>query len=291
MINIAFLASSVTLPDSPNRRADYHEHDLQVETLSVPMRAAGMTLIPVDWADEDEDWSRFDAAIIGTTWDYWDRVDAFLDRLAHIEDVGTPLFNSSALVKWNGRKTYLRELEARGARTIPTLWLEKPDAVTISKAFGELGSDDIVLKRQVGAGAQDQFRLRRGDPLTDYPYDAMIQPFMSTIQSDGEYSFIMIDGELSHVVRKRPQPHDYRIQSLYGGIETRHNPTTEEADAAKAIISLLDEPPLYARVDMIRGEDGGMLLMELEMIEPYLYPEQADELGELVTKALQRRLR
>ena len=29
--------------------------------------------------------------------------------------------------------------------------------------------------------------------------------------------------------------------------------------------------PLYARVDLIRDRDGGLKLIELELIEPYLY--------------------
>ncbi|CAN0534430.1 unnamed protein product, partial [Scytosiphon promiscuus] len=60
---------------------------------------------------------------------------------------------------------------------------------------------------------------------------------------------------------------------------------------ALAILGLLDDSPLYARVDMLRHPDGSLLLMELELIEPYLYPEQGARLGGLIAKAVETRLK
>jgi hypothetical protein len=50
------------------------------------------------------------------------------------------------------------------------------------------------------------------------------------------------------------------------------------------------EPPLYARIDMVRGKDGRLRLMEAELIEPYLYPWQGPRLGDVMADALVRRL-
>ena len=47
---------------------------------------------------------------------------------------------------------------------------------------------------------------------------------------------------------------------------------------------------LYARIDMVRLPSGTLAVMEAELIEPYLYPEQADNLGELVARAVRARL-
>ena len=110
------------------------------------------------------------------------------------------------------------------------------------------------------------------------------------IEQEGEFSFIFIDGKLSHALIKRAAPGDYRIQSLYGGVETAIEPDASDSRDAHAIMETLDEVPLYARVDMLRGEDGRLLLMELEMIEPYLYPEQGPEFGERLAAALLGRL-
>jgi hypothetical protein len=41
---------------------------------------------------------------------------------------------------------------------------------------------------------------------------------------------------------------------------------------------------------MVRAPDGGLVVMELELIEPYLYPEQGPRMGELFAEALERRL-
>lgn len=289
-MKVVFLASEVTLPGSPTRRPDAFEHDYQVNAIKPELASRGAELFEASWNDPAVDWASFDAAIIGTTWDYWDHHEAFLATLEQIEAAGTPLFNSSETVRWNSRKTYLKDLKQRGALTIPTLWLNTPKADELAKVFDELNSDDVVIKRQVGAGAQGQLRVKRGETLSDYAYDAMIQPFLPTIQSEGEYSFIMIDGELSHCLVKRAKQGDYRIQSMYGGVETPVEPTPEDLKAARDVIATLDETPLYARVDMVRGDDGRLLLMELEMIEPYLYPEQGPKLGPLFAEALMKRL-
>ena len=41
---------------------------------------------------------------------------------------------------------------------------------------------------------------------------------------------------------------------------------------------------------MVRQPSGTLAVMEAELIEPYLYPEQADNLGELVARAVRARL-
>ncbi len=289
MKQIVYLACQSTLPGSPTRSGDAYEHDHMMEALTPAFSAENLCLTDVSWDDETVDWTNFDAVIIGTTWDYWDRLDEFLSKLSVIH-TQTPLFNPPDLVRWNIHKTYLRDLEARGAALIPTLWIDEMTDARAAAAFDTLGSDDLVFKRQIGAGAYDQHRLKRGQPLPKMPHKMMVQPFLDIIQNEGEFSFIFIDGSFSHALLKRAAPGDYRIQSLYGGTEEAISPSKTDLAAANAIISTLDSPPLYARVDMVRGHDGGLLLMELEMIEPYLYPLQGPELGERLAAALARRL-
>ena len=288
-MKIAYLASPVTLPGSPTRRPDAFEHDRMVDALSPPMAERGLELHALSWDDAEADWSDYAAVIIGTTWDYWDRETEFLSALEQIEQQ-TCLFNPSALVRWNSHKSYLRDLETRGARLISTLWLETATPNAIADAFDTLDTDDLVVKRQVGAGAAGQHRLKRGDPVPHMPHAMMVQPFLPAIQTEGELSFIFIDGALSHALIKRAAEGDYRIQSAYGGVETPITPSPEDSRAARAVLETLDEVPLYARVDMLRGADGGLDLMELELIEPYLYPLEGPNLGPLMADALAKRL-
>ena len=227
--------------------------------------------------------------IIGTTWDYWDQPDQFHRTLERIERQ-TRLFNPAPLVRWNSDKRYLQQLEAKGARLIPTLWIETVNQAAYEQAFETLKSDDLVFKRQVGAGADGQYRLTRGNAKPDMPYPMMVQPFQTAIQTEGEYSFIFIGGAFSHALLKQAKSGDYRIQSSYGGIETAITPEASDLAAAQAILTLLDEAPLYARVDMLRGETDEMRLMELELIEPYLYPVEGPELGPMMAAALATRL-
>ena len=89
---------------------------------------------------------------------------------------------------------------------------------------------------------------------------------------------------------KRPKSGDYRIQEAYGGTSVTVEPQPADRAAAQAVLDVMDAPPLYARVDMVRGQDGGLMLMELEVLEPYLYPVQGPQIGAMLGKALARKL-
>ena len=109
----------------------------------------------------------------------------------------------------------------------------------------------------------------------------MIQPFLPAIQHEGELSFIFVDGAFSHALIKQAAKGDYRIQSLYGGIEVPLAPAPTDRAAAEAVMALLpfDQAPLYARIDMVRLDGGELAVIEAELIEPYLYPQQGPDFG------------
>lgn len=288
---IGFLACETTLPGAGQRRGDAYEHDLMIAALEPAFAAQGLDLKVIDWEAPLEAFAGVDLAMLGTSWNYQDKPEAFLAKLEALENGGVAVCNSSTITRWNARKTYLRELAERVAATIPTLWLDGLDADRALTAMDELESDRLVVKRQVGAGALGQEMLVRGEVADDWRFDqaAMVQPFLPAIASEGELSFIFIDGELSHSLRKLPAEGEYRIQSLYGGREDEHEPSAEEASAAKAIIAALPfDTQLYARIDMLRDGDQ-LLLMEAELIEPYLYPEQGPGLGERLAHAIAKR--
>ncbi len=292
---IGFLACETTLPgQGDRRRGDAFEHDLMIAALQPTFTAQGLDLQIVDWEAPIETFDGLDLVLLGTAWNYQDKPEKFLNKLEAISERGITVCNPPETVRWNATKTYLRELAEAGAQTIPTLWRE---VVTEKGALEEMDAfdcDRVVVKRQVGAGALGQELVSRGSlPGADWTFDhpAMLQPFMPAIAEEGEFSFIFIDGELSHALLKRPADGDYRIQSLYGGRESIHHASPDETAAATAIIqSLPFETPLYARIDMLRDSDGTLLLMEAEMIEPYLYPEQGPELGERLARAVAKRV-
>jgi glutathione synthase/RimK-type ligase-like ATP-grasp enzyme len=100
---------------------------------------------------------------------------------------------------------------------------------------------------------------------------AMIQPFLPSLEAEGELSLIYIEGEFSHAVRKRPTPGDFRVQSIWGGTMAPAEAETRHVEVAERALGQLDEPPLYARVDLVTDLDGNPALIELELIEPNLY--------------------
>ncbi len=292
-MKIAFLACSTTLPGAPNRRADAFEHDQQMAALVAALRP-GESVIDIDWQAPLEAFAGFDAALIGTPWDYWDNREGFLAKLDAIRAQGVPVYNAPEIVRWNIDKGYLAELGARGVATIPTLLLDNPGPAEIVAAFDHFGCDRLVVKRRVGAGAEGQFDFtRESPPAADWRmgHAALVQPFLPGIVEEGEHSLIFIDGQFSHGLIKRPAPGDYRVQSLYGGWDTAVTPAPDDLAAAQKVIAGLPFPaPLYARIDLVRGQDGTLLLMEAELIEPFLYPLQGPELGPRLLAGLRRLL-
>lgn len=291
---IAFLACAETLPGSPTRRPDAFEHDLQIAALREGLGQRAEVL-DLDWRGPVEPIAECRLALIGTAWDYTRHPAEFLARLEELETAGVQVCNPPAVVRWNSDKHYLEELAAAGAPAIPTLWHDNPGAADIFDAFNHFGCDRVVVKRRVGAGAVGQFSFTRGEPVpADWRmgHAAMIQPFLPAIQSEGELSLIFVGGVFSHALWKRAVPGDYRIQSLYGGTEHAVVPDGHDLARAAAVMEMLpfDQAPLYARIDMVRGLDGELALIEAELIEPYLYPEQDARFGRRLADAVMRRL-
>ncbi|MBA4163628.1 MAG: hypothetical protein C0510_03195 [Erythrobacter sp.] len=293
-MNIGFLACAATLPGSPVRRKDAYEHDRQVSALTPALTDLGHELRVMDWRAPMAEFAGMPLVLVGTPWDYQDNLAEFLAKIDALEATGIMLCNSPETVRWNIDKRYLGALADLGARTIPTLWVEHPTAADIEHAFAQFGSDRVVVKRQVGAGAEGQQIFGRGESIApDWSMDrpAMIQPFQHAIASEGEYSFVFIDGQLSHALLKSAANGDYRIQSIYGGSNRAIEPAKADVASAATILDLLPlDPPLYARIDMVRGDEGQLLLMEAELIEPYLYPEEGPNLGPRLAQAINRRL-
>lgn len=294
MPRIAFLACPDTLPGSPTRRPDAFEHDLLLAAIREGL-AGRAELIDIDWRAPLDLLTGFDLAYLGTPWDYTEAKDPFLARLEALEAAGVVVANPVEVIRWNSDKLYLKELAARGAASIPTLWPESAGPAEIVAAFDHFGCDRVVAKRRVGAGAVGQDSFTRGSPPpADWRIEqpAMIQPFLPAIQSEGELSFIFIDGQFSHGLIKQAAKGDYRIQSLYGGIEVAVDPAPADRAAAEAVMAMLPfaEPPLYARIDMVRLDSGELAVIEAELIEPYLYPLQGPDFGRLLADAMLRRL-
>jgi glutathione synthase/RimK-type ligase-like ATP-grasp enzyme len=283
-MRIAWLTSPDMLPDAAHRRADGFELDRMIAAFTPAFADRGMTLVPVAW--DQADLSGFDRAWIGAAWDYTERPAAFLAALARI-DRWIPLDNPLEVVRWNHDKGYLLELADRGLPVVTTLPVSRPDHV--STAFSSLGCDRIVLKRRIGAGAHGQHLLRRHDPVPALDVPMLAQPFLPSIQTAGEVSVVVVDGTISHAVRKLPAEGDYRIQAIHGGHEVATSLSPAQEQVVHAVLAGLPTGLLYARIDLVDA-GAGPALMEVELIEPYLYPDQAPDLGARLARAFARRV-
>lgn len=198
------------------------------------------------------------------------------------------LLNAPALLAWNTRKTYLLELEAAGIPIVPSSFGRADDA-SVAAAFARFGTDELVVKPQVSGGSFRTVRVRPGDAIEPLD-DAIIQPFVPAVSDEGELSFLFIGGAFSHAVRKVAKPGDFRIQPQFGGQFSRFEPEPEQLALAGTVIGTLPEPSLYARVDLLRIADGSLALMELEAIEPDLYPHMEPELPARLAEAVAARI-
>lgn len=238
--------------------------------LAAPLRAAGLEVEGRSWTEPDL--SGFDLILPLLAWGYHHGNGRWAERVTDWQAAGLALRNPPSVLRWNADKTYLARLEAKGAPIVPTLYADRLTEAALRDASARFGTDRLVAKPQVSAGAWQTIRWSPGADFDDGPSGAaMIQPYLGSIETEGEVSLLYFAGRFSHAISKRPQPGDFRVQPEYDGIIARYDPTPDERAAAEAVLDAVDEDLLYARVDLVRGLDGRPALMELELVEPDLY--------------------
>jgi glutathione synthase/RimK-type ligase-like ATP-grasp enzyme len=173
--------------------------------------------------------------------------------------------------------------------------LERAARVDVAELARASGWREIVVKPAVSAGAYDTVRVE--DPTKAQAHldailakgDAMVQPYLPSVEARGEVAMIFFDGEPSHAVRKHAQLDGGGVRD---GGEPRVAPSAEEARFARAVLDAVpfEGPLLYARVDVARDETGAPCLMELELVEPSLFLEQGGAAARFA-EAIARRVR
>jgi len=119
--------------------------------------------------------------------------------------------------------------------------------------------------------------------------DARLQDYQEDIGALGETTMTFIDGAFSHAVRRVLKPGEWRANAQYGTTYERVAVSRDVIDTAQTYIDFLPQAPLYARVDgLVRS--NGFMLMELELIDPYVYLEFAPGSADVMARAVLRRL-
>lgn len=283
---IAFLACKHNLTTSPDKWPDAFEHDMELDAFAPAFAAVGLELIEVDWEQVDPSTADFDLYFVRTTWNYKEKPNAFAAFLSRAAAYA-PVMNDPQTIFWNMNKRYLEELEAKGLPVIPSAFVDGPDT-TVDDLRARLGTPEIVLKPLYGGGGFDMRRVTRDeDGLDLVPDTHFAQPFMSGILDQGELSFVFVEREFSHALRKRPADGNYLIHTHHGGADEAYHPPSGEIEACRDFLEVMPGPAIATRVDVVPHQ-GQLLLMELEAIEAHLFPAYNPQLGSMLAKACRR---
>jgi hypothetical protein len=249
------------------------------------LRCSDVEVIVAPWDDPTIDWDMFDLVVARSTWDYSRRLGEFCEW---VRRRGCRLENDADLIVWNSDKRYVSDLIAAGLPTVETTFVAPGDPMP---AIGR----EVVVKPTVSTGGRNTGRF--GPASADGASTlierihaeggtAMVQPFMDEIDAAGETAVVVIDGDVSHVLRKRSYLRPDEVaptrDDLLGAAKAMYEPelvSAAQADrdeldltskALQFIADRFDTTPLACRVDMVRHQ-GAPTILELEAIEPSLY--------------------
>ncbi|MBB6242971.1 hypothetical protein [Rhodanobacter sp. MP1X3] len=262
--------------------------------LMVSLQRLGVESTACVWNDPRVDWAAFDAVLIRSIWDYFKHYPAFRQWL---DQLSIPTINNKNLLRWNSDKSYLLDLAEQGVDIIPTLITP---AKKLQQMLATMPAQEVVVKPTISGTAWHTARGVVGETefnrvIAQLPleFDYLVQPYVPEVVSDGEWSLLFFDGEYSHAVIKKPAMGDYRVQSDFGGTANPIKPDASLIASAKralaAAVATGHADIAYARVDGVISR-GNFLLMELEMIEPFLHLEACPDAAERFASNLWKRL-
>ncbi|MFH2109761.1 MAG: hypothetical protein ABIJ47_00720 [Candidatus Bathyarchaeota archaeon] len=272
------------------------------------LQKRGIKSRSVAWDDPKVDWAEPDLCIVKSASNYGLNPKLFIQWMKKVESK-TRLWNSAKLMEWNHDKHYLQELEAKGIPIPPTVFIEKESEESLSNHLRDINWSEIVIKPTISVGS---FGLKRfkadspeaenylkeltkkgfsqefmGDTYTFPPSDAIAQQYLPEIVH-GEVSLLYFGGKFSHAVMKKARAGDFRSHPLWGATVERHEPSTEELRVGEHVLDSMDSTE-YARLDMVNTSKGP-LIIEVELIEPFLffdmYPETAEVFADHIKMSL-----
>lgn len=275
---------AMLVPDSSYPESWDWAFDVEASALE----SADCTVDAIRWT-EVCDLSAYELILPLVAWGYHLDYPRWLALLDRAEAERWPMVNPPALLRWNSDKAYLAELADAGVSTVPTLAVEACCDADIEEARRRFGSEWLVVKPPVSAGAAGTHRLGSND---DLPGDCarrpmIIQPLIEEIARTGEFSLMLFDGEFSHAVIKRPKSGDFRVQEHLGGVTLPCSvPPAGAVKLAQAALAAAPMAATYARVDIVPDDEGVLRIMELELIEPSLFLEHSPDGGPAFSRSI-----
>lgn len=233
---------------------------------------------PVIWNDPEIRWQEYDLVVIKSTWDYHEHIVAFREWLYSLAKLGVQVLNPVSTLIWNSDKHYLGEIQQSGLPVISSFYLEQHSVADLTTCFAQFKTKKLIVKPCVSGGSKHTYAFTPAEAtniseivtplLREEAF--VVQPFIDEIETEGELSFVFLGGNYSHCIVKRPKVGDFRVQYYFGGSVQSCQPATPLTEAAAKYVKQYASGCLYARVDGIVVKDR-FLLMELELIEPFLF--------------------
>jgi hypothetical protein len=242
------------------------------------LRERGVAVASAVWDDPAVDWSHFDSVIIRSTWDYHFKPHQYETWLRSFMDRPGQLWNPPLAVLQNMHKSYLTTLAENGLEVVPTHCQRRGEEVSLLELLNRYAWKEAVIKPAISASAHGTWRSSLATANADQEnfatqllaQDLLVQPYISEVAAQGEWSLVFFDMQYSHAVLKRPTEGDFRVHREYGGKSFTAEPSPSLINQAEVVLAAIDHSLLYARVDGIeRG--GRFILMELEINEPFLF--------------------
>ena len=285
-MRIAYLACDDCLTSAISRRPDAYEHDREYHALSAAFQRRGWRLDEVAWRRVLPERLEYDIFLLRSVWDYPEHMGEFL-ALMNDAHYAPRLANAPELIKWNISKTYLLGLIDMKLPVIPSVFPPE-GGLSVAALRSVLACATLVAKPTVGGSGFGQRLIGPEVDGTQLVQDGLfVQPFIEGIRTAGEVSLVFLNGRFSHAIKKRCSRNDYRVQVMHGGSEEPYTPSATELDVAVRFLSAIPFPALASRVDLVNDSVAGPLLMELELIEPHLFPNANDRLGIMFVEALE----
>jgi hypothetical protein len=239
--------------------------------LLAPLERLGISAVPAVWTDPKQRWEEYDALVVRSTWDYHRRYDEFLVWIDTAGDSGR-LWNPARVLRWNSHKSYLRALSDEGVSVVPTRYC--PDLAAARETILREGWSDAVVKAAVSAGGYRTYRVN-AEALDGGPGpwegappigELLVQPYEPEVERSGERSLVFLRGEFSHAFLRAPRL--ARGSPLVEGAPLAATPG--QIAVARRALACAPGPTLYGRVDLVADAEGGIRVMELEVLEPAL---------------------
>ncbi|RZL34334.1 MAG: hypothetical protein EOO96_10160 [Pedobacter sp.] len=263
------------------------------DTLLKFLEAKGLNIEKVIWNDPTVNWENYQLAILKSPWDYFDLVDDFYEWLAMIKQKNIKLLNPVDVVKWNADKHYLQDIKNAGLNVTPSRFLTKGDEINFDSYFEEFKTEKLIVKPAVSGGSKNTFKITsiNSSEIAEKIIELVtnenfiVQPFLKEIEENGEWSFLFFGGKFSHALLKKAKPGDFRVQHSFGGTIHPQEAPADLLIEAKKYVDQFAKNCLYARVDGA-VVNNKFMLMELELIEPFLFLNEHEDALENYFEAL-----